>query len=199
MTRKIVIFSGADRVGKTTLISAMQDYLGEGNSVIVHLSEPPGDQENIFDINRDYISAWVASGKEWLLFDRCYVCSYILEQFRRNNHGHLDDIIDFELELLQCSDEFKVVHVGVDRPWSWSASHHLIELKKLFPTAAPWRIRDEYVARMKEHKEYYQKLYDFYADTTAFPAIFHSPMEFDDLDLSLRHLCSQLDEIVPNK
>ena len=188
MTRKIVIFSGADRVGKSTLISTMQEHLGEEHCEVVHLSEPPGDQDNIFDINREFIDKWVASDKEWLLFDRCYVCSFILEQFRRKNHGHLDDIIDLELELLERSDIFEVVHVAVDRPWSWSAKHHLIELKELFPTASPWRIRDEYVARMNEHKEYYSKLYDFYEHTTAFPSVVHYGDTYQDSDLEVEGL-----------
>jgi len=191
-TRKIAIFSGADRVGKSTLISAMHQHLGEDACEVVHLSEPPGDQDNIFDINRECVGQWVASGKKWLLFDRFYVCSFILEQFRRNNHGHLDDIIDLELELLQCSDTFNVIHVSVDRPWSWSAKHHLIELKELFPQAAPWRIRDEYVARMKEHKEYYSKLYEFYEHTTAFPNVVHCGEYYPDADLEVAALLNSI-------
>jgi hypothetical protein len=190
--RKLVIFSGGDRVGKTTLISAMQEYLGEENCEVVHLSEPPGDQDNIFDINRECISKWVSTGKEWLLFDRCYVCSYILEQFRRNNNGHLDDMIDLELELLGCSDTFQVVHVSVDRPWQFAAPHHLTELRELFPNAAPWRIRDEYVARMKEHREYYSKLYDFYEHVTAFPSILHMGDAYEDTDLEVEGLLKRI-------
>ena len=169
MSRKLVIFSGGDRVGKTTLINALQDRLGEENCSVYHHSAPPQDQNNIFDFYRDHIGEWVASDREWCLFDRSYPCSVILESHRRRNNGHLDEAVDFELELLQCAETFRVVHVSVDRPWSFSAKHHLIELKELFPDAAPWFIRDEYVARMREHKHYYEKLYDFYEHTTAFP------------------------------
>jgi hypothetical protein len=192
MTRKIVIFSGADRVGKSTLISALQQFLTVENCDVVHLSEPPGDQENIFDVNRAAISAWVAGGKDWLLFDRCYVCSYILEHFRRKNNGHLDDMIDFELELLGCADTFSVTHVAVDRSWQFAAPHHLVELKELFPTAAPWRIRDEYVARMKEHREYYSKLYDFYEHITAFPSVVHYGETYSDEDAEVGGLLSAI-------
>ena len=194
MTRKIVIFSGADRVGKTTLISAFQQVLTEENCDVAHLAEPPGDQDNIFDVNRTIISTWASSEKEWLLFDRCYVCSYILEQFRRKNNGHLDDMIDLELELLECADTFKVIHVAVDRCWQFAAPHHLVELKELFPTAAPWRIRDEYVARMKEHKEYYLKLYDFFADITAFPSITHYGDFFDSIDEAVEKLLLSINQ-----
>ena len=172
ITRKIVIVSGPDRCGKSTLIAGIQKYLGKEKCEIVHLAEPPANQNDIFDVNREVIGEWVASNKEWLFFDRCYVCSYVLETFRRHNNGHLDSIIDLELELLECAEEFKVVHVGVEKPWAWSAPHHLAELKQLFPTAAPWRIRDEYVARMKEHREYSEKLGEFYDHVTAFPHIY---------------------------
>ena len=160
-----------DRTGKSSLVAAIQNYLGEDRCSTVHLAEPPGNQNNIFDVNREVIGEWVAGGKEFLVFDRCYVCSFILDTFRRHNNGHLDDIFDLEIELLECAEEFKVVHVGVDKPWSFSAPHHLIELKELFPTAAPWKIRDEYVARNKEHKLYREKLEEFYEHVTAFPYV----------------------------
>ena len=171
-TRKIVILSGPDRTGKSTLSAALQNRLGADSCEVVHLPEPPGNQNNLFDVNREAIGEWVASGKEWLIFDRCYVCSYVLETLRRRNNGHLDDIIDLELELLECAEEFKVLHVGVEKQWAWSAPHHLAELKQLFPTAAPWKIRDEYIARMKEHREYSEKLGEFYNHVTAFPHIY---------------------------
>jgi hypothetical protein len=94
-------------------------------------------------------------------------------------------MIDLELELLGCSEIFQVIHVSVDRPWQFAAPHHLIELRELFPDAAPWRIRDEYVARMKEHKEYYSKLYEFYESVTAFPSVVHYGDAYDDLDLEV--------------
>ena len=190
--RKLVIFSGGDRSGKTTLINALQERLGEENCSIYHHSAPPQDQENIFDFYRNHIGEWIATGREWCLFDRSYPCSVILESHRRRNTGHLDDAVDFELELLQCL-EFQVVHVSVDRPWSFSAKHHLIELKELFPDAAPWFIRDEYIARMREHRHYYEKLYDFYEHTTAFPQVYHYGDQFADTDLEIDSLLKSID------
>lgn len=175
MTRKLIIISGADRVGKSTLIDNTQAFLREQNCAVYHHSAPPSQQDNIFDMYREHVEEWLATDKEWCVFDRSYPCSFILEDHRRRNHGHMDDVVDLELEWL-ADDRFKVVHVAVERPWSWSAKHHLIELKELFPDASPWFIRDEYVARMKEHKHYYERLYEFYSHVTAFPSIRHNPL-----------------------
>jgi hypothetical protein len=82
--------------------------------------------------------------------------------------------------------------VGVDRPWSWSAKHHLVELKEFFPDAAPWFIRDEYVARMHEHKHYYEKLYDFYSHTTAFPSVIHLGGYHPDTDIEVESLLKSI-------
>ena len=167
--RKLVIVSGVDRSGKSTLVKRLQEYLGEENCSVYHHGAPAYYTESIFDFYRDHITEWVASGKEWCLFDRSWACSYCLDDFRRHNHGSLNEMTDIELELLQC--DFKVIHVGIEKPWSWSAPHHLVELKELFPDAPPWKIRDEYVARQKEHRVYQERLGEFYEHFTAFPHV----------------------------
>lgn len=172
--KKLIIFSGADRVGKSTLIENVQKYLLPQNCAVYHHSAPPKGQVSIFDFYNDHVEEWLQSDKEWCLFDRSYPCSFILEDHRRHNFGHMEDVVDLELKWL-ADDRFEVVQVAVERPWNWSAKHHLIELKELFPEASLWFIRDEYVTRMKEHKYYYEKLYDFYRNFTAFPYVIFNP------------------------
>lgn len=184
MTRKLVIFSGADRVGKSSLINITREALSEHGCEVYHHSAPPSQQANIFDMYREHLEEWLSGTSEWCLFDRSYPCSFILEDHRRRNHGHMDDVVDLELEWL-ADDRFEVVHVSVERPWCWSAKHHLIELRELFPEASPWFIRDEYVARMKEHKHYYERLYDFYDNVTAFPSHVHEPLFDPDDEVKL--------------
>jgi len=173
--RKLVIVSGVDRSGKSTLVKRLQEYLGDENCISFHHGAPPYLSDEIFDFYRFNIQEWVASGKEWCLFDRSWACSYCLDDFRRHNHGSLNEMTDIELELLQC--DFKVIHVGIEKPWSWSAPHHLVELKELFPDAPPWKIRDEYVARMKEHRVYQERLGEFYEHFTAFPHLYYFSTE----------------------
>lgn len=195
--RKLVIFSGGDRVGKSTLISGAESAL-KNNCSTFHHSAPPQDQVNIFDMYREHVEEWLETGNEWCLFDRAYPCSFILEDHRRRNHGHLDDVIDLELEWLG-DDRFDVIHVAIERPWNWSAKHHLIELKEMFPEAAPWFIRDEYVARMKEHKHYYERLYEFYTNVSAFPHHVHHGWHFRSTEHEVKDVIANIKHILNNR
>jgi hypothetical protein len=178
MQRKLVVFSGADRVGKSTIIKEIAESLDSVRAY--HHGAPPHNPESIFDFYRDHIQEWVASGEEWCLFDRAWPCSFVLETFRRRNNGHLDDIIDLELELLQC--DFKVMHIVIQQPWHWSAAKHVEEIERLKPNSPLWIVRDEYVSRMKEHKQYYDKMKEFMGEVTAFPSYFHQSHSIVDLD-----------------
>jgi thymidylate kinase len=48
--RKLVLFSGADRCGKSTLIAEFQQYLGEDICSAYHHGVPDSTSEDIFDI-----------------------------------------------------------------------------------------------------------------------------------------------------
>ena len=181
MERKLVIMSGPDRVGKSTICQELVEQLGEENCEIIHLAEPPLDQEDPYDINREKIGEWVASGKEWCFFDRSYPCSTVFEERRRGNAGHFSHIVELELELLQC-EEFHTCHVVIERPWNWSAKHHLAEIKLLHPKAASWAVRDHYISRMKEHQLYYERIADFTKNVTAFPTYWHHASPWPDAD-----------------
>lgn len=164
----LIIVSGPDRVGKSTLIKQMVDEL-RGDCYVAHHGPPPQDRKNIFDFYRDDLTLWEESAKSYAIFDRAYPCSYILEQHRRRNAGHFEDVIDFEIELAKRVGD--VVHLAVLRPWHWSAPLHIEELKELFPEASPWFIRDEYISRMQEHQLYTEQLLNFYDNITMFPNV----------------------------
>ena len=162
----LIVVSGPDRVGKSTLIQKMAELT---DAFVLHHGPPPTDQKNIFDFYRDDITRWNNTKHKVAIFDRAWPCSYILEQHRRRNAGHLEDLIDFEIWL---NDEVgAVVHLAQFRPWHWSAPLHVEELREEFPDAADWYIRDEYIARMQEHEVYSQQLIDFYERITMFPNV----------------------------
>lgn len=165
-TPMLIVVSGPDRVGKSTLIKAMAE---ETDALVIHHGPPPTDQENIFDFYRKDIEDWGFTQHKIAIFDRAWPCSYILEQHRRRNAGHLEDLIDFEIWL---NDQVgAVVHLAQFRPWHWSAPLHIEELREEHPDAANWFIRDEYVARMQEHEVYSNQLIDFYERITMFPNV----------------------------
>ena len=162
----LIVVSGPDRVGKSTLIQKMAE---KTDAFVLHHGPPPTDQKNIFDFYRDDILRWGNTQHKVAIFDRAWPCSYILEQHRRRNAGHLEDLIDFEIWLNDTVGA--VVHLAQFRPWHWSAPLHVEELREEFPDAAEWYIRDEYIARMQEHEVYSQQLIDFYERITMFPNV----------------------------
>lgn len=166
----LIVVSGPDRVGKSTLIKQMQDELGN-ECIVLHHGPPPLDQQNIFDFYKEDIRNFVENpGAKYAIFDRAWPCSYILEQHRRRNAGHFEDLIDLELWINDVLDG-AVVHLAQLRPWSWSAPLHVEELKLENPDAAQWYIRDQYISRMQEHKLYTEQLLSFYEDITCFPNV----------------------------
>ena len=149
----LIVVSGPDRVGKSTLIKKMADELGDSCAVIHH-GPPPSDQKNIFDFYRDDILGLLDKPNfKHAIFDRAWPCSFILEQHRRRNAGHFEDLIDLELWVNDMLDG-AVVHLAQFRPWHWSAPLHVEELREEYPTSANWYIRDEYISRMQEHRIY---------------------------------------------
>jgi len=165
----LIIVSGPDRVGKSTLIAKLANVLED--CTVAHHSAPPKNQANIFDFYKQDILKWMASKKEHCIFDRAWPCSFILEQFRRNNLGHLEDLIDLELWVNEMVSD-SVVHVGQFRPWHWSAPLHVEELHdEAEHEDADWYIRDQYITRMQEHEAYQTQLLDFYDRVTMFPNV----------------------------
>ena len=166
----LIIVSGPDRVGKSTLIERMESELGIDSVFSVHHSAPPKSQDNIFDFYKEDISSWIDSGKQYAIFDRAWPCSFILEQHRRRNVGHLEDLIDLELWIKNVVPD-QVVHLAQLRPWHWSAPLHVQEVLEECGDVGPWYVRDQYVSRMQEHRVYTEQLLEFYEHITMFPHV----------------------------
>ena len=162
----LIIVSGPDRVGKSTLIKRIVDD-AKSSVYVSHHSAPPKDQEHIFDFYKDDVLKFKASGAPLGVFDRAWPCSFILEQHRRRNFGHMEDLVDFEIWL--NDQDIPVVHLAQLRPWHWSAPLHIEELREEGHTT--WGLRDELVSRMQEHKVYTEQMLSFYEDVTLFPSI----------------------------
>ena len=165
----LIIVSGPDRVGKSTLIAKLADELGNCN--VTHHNSPPRNQANIFNYYKDDITNWIDSKVEHCIFDRGWPCTFILEQFRHNNLGHLEDLIDLELWVNDVVAD-SVIHVGQFRPWHWSAPLHVEEIREeANHEDSGWYLRDKYITRMQEHEAYQTQLLDFYERVTMFPHV----------------------------
>lgn len=183
----LIIVSGPDRVGKSTMINQMVSDLGDQCRVFHH-SAASGSDRDIFHQYRENILLFnLDPNLKYAIFDRGWPCTYILEQHRRRNAGHFEEMIDLE-HWVNDTLEGNVVHVGRLRPWHWSARHHLAELRANQVDQKDWFIRDEYISRMEEHKVYTQQLLDFYEDITMFPNI---QLTDDTSGKSVVSLCKQ--------
>jgi len=166
----LIVVSGPDRVGKSTLIDQMTSKLGD-KCMVFHHSAPDGIGQDIFAEYRKNIQHFLlCETAKYAIFDRGWPCTYLLEQHRRRNAGHFEEMVDLE-HWVHNKLNGEVVHVGRLRPWYWSAPHHMTELREMFKDQSDWYIRDEYIARMEEHKVYTQQLLDFYEDITMFPNV----------------------------
>ena len=164
----LLVVSGPDRVGKSTLIKEIEDVLDPANCVVYHHGAPDPRSSDVFARYREEVGH-SPEGKH-IIFDRAWPCTFILEQLRKRNTGHFDALIDLEIWMNEVVEE-GVLHIGQLRPWHWSAPLHMAELKEQHPGATDWYIRDKYIERMQEHKQYTEQLMDFYEDVTMFPNI----------------------------
>lgn len=160
----LILLGGPDRVGKSTLATQLAVLSG---FPVKHHSAPDVFDENIFDVYRRNLEK---GGDQ--IWDRSYLCAFILERYRKRNHDHLVEIMDLEFEL---SKKQEVIHVGVTKPWYWSAPLHWEELNKRHRPPAQWAIRDAFMARQNEHHFYISEMDNFYQYVTMFPSFMVEP------------------------
>ena len=154
--KTIIIISGADRVGKSTLASTMEEA---GFCRVIHHGPPPLNRPLFSDL-RDDIRLWLDSRDPQMVWDRAYVCSYCLYQ-----PDVLDAILEFEWEFR----DLNIRHWGLYESWNMVARRHILELEDEFPNEGNWFLRDQYLQRMESHRCYYKRLRYFYDNVTLFP------------------------------
>lgn len=161
MTSNLIIISGADRVGKSTLAEQLSRTIG---GKVYHFGPPDRTQKNIFTRYREPLPEGIT------IWDRSYVCGHILERFRENNHSHIGSLLELEIWLNNHVDS--VLHVGVVRKWCEVAALHLEEIEgEMGADDADWYRANLYLGRLNEHRFYYQELFEFYDHVTLFPSL----------------------------
>ena len=157
--KKLLLVSGPDRVGKSTLCSSL-------SANPKHFAAPSGCEDSIYEM---YYRELRELPEGISVFDRGWVCSYILEDFRRHCGNHLYDVMQLEIDILDLGIE--VLHIGLVRPWHFSARLHLEEIRADFPELAEWRHRDILIERRNEHFFYIEKMKEFYTQVSLFPHV----------------------------
>ncbi len=160
----LILLGGPARVGKSTLASTLSALT---NFPVKHHNAPEVRDDSIFDVYRRNLEE---GGDQ--IWDRSYLCAFILERYRKRNHDHLVEIMDLELEI---SKKHEVIHVGVTKPWHWSAPLHWEELNKRHYQPAHWATRDAFMARQNEHHFYIEEMENFYRYVTMFPSFIVEP------------------------
>lgn len=150
--KQLLILSGADRVGKSTLASKMEKA---GVCRVIHHGPPPADRPLFSDL-RDDIADWLNSDEPQMCWDRAYVCSYCLNQ---------PNVLDAILELEWDHRDLDIQHVGVWASWQECARRHVEEIQSLGIESHV----EEYRTRMETHRSYYERLEQFYESVTMFP------------------------------
>lgn len=159
MLNKLLIVSGADRVGKSTFCKSFR------NAEVCHFGIPSSSDSHVFGM---YLRK-LKDSKSNLIFDRSWVCGYILEDFRRHSTNHILELTELEIQIHDLG--WDVFHIGILRPWYWSAPKHLEEIRELYPDVAPWRQRDLLTERRLEHQFYQGQLQEYYTNVSLFPSI----------------------------
>ena len=181
----LIIVSGPDRAGKSTLIEKCRtDWSDWPHDSIdyVHFGPVPDTYSDVLSYHKGPVLRWLESDKSICFLDRSYVCLHLLGSLRHQHSDHYDLMIDYELWLQSL--QIDVVHVGLIPPWNAVAQRHIVELNHDNPTSASWRIRNQYIARQKEHSKYNERLIDFYKKITMFPSVaYTNPACIDPADL----------------
>ena len=167
----LILLGGPDRVGKSTLAAQLSELSG---FKVKHHSQPDARDKSIFDIYRRNLEE---GGDQ--IWDRSYLCAFILERYRRRNHDHLVEIMDLEFELSKIHE---VIHIGVTKPWYWCAPLHWEELNKKHYPLSHWATRDAFISRQNGHHFNIGVMDNFYRYVTMFPSFMVEP-DWDSHDV----------------
>lgn len=164
-----VVLLGADRVGKSTIVTNTVKKLEKDgyDAKALHFSGPqPYHSSPIqqyiepFDLARDEMA-------QVIVCDRGFseVCFY--DKFRRH--------VDISHEWAQSAESYfleKSLHVLVflvKRRWEWSQPHHVKEVLDLHPDATAWFVKNQLEMRKAEHYAYYEYMEDYLNNYSLLP------------------------------
>lgn len=160
---KILAVLGADRVGKSTLITNTYNALVERNVdvKVLHFSGPKPHHNSPIDQYIQPFQQVLTEGDcpEVFLFDRGFSEVNFYEQWRR--HTPISEEWTLAAESYFASNSYQIAIVMVKRSWEWAEPHHIVELKAEYPDATNYFLRTQLNARKAEHHAYYEYMEDY--------------------------------------
>jgi GTPase SAR1 family protein len=160
---KVIIVLGADRVGKSTLISSLYSHFSKDYTTeCLHFSGPQPHHNS--PIDQYLLELERVKTSELVLCDRggAEVCFY--EKYRRNHNIPIRWAKLFEKYLKDNFTSFQ--YVLLKREWAWCMSKHVSEIMALNPDCTSWWLDLQLEVRRSEHIAYYKYMNKYFGDHT---------------------------------
>jgi len=167
MTKKIYIFSGPDRVGKSSFCNSLKNHLSINQKTKkIHLIKPQNVLKPFEDI--EYYVQNDLKENDNLIFDRGWPCRLFYNQSSLDrNKG-----IDLEIKFLEM--EIKCYHIYIYREPYFSAPLLMKEMKeKCFYDA------ERFKYYMDLHYKYNEWIRDYFKFFTLYPWLICSPSKYN--------------------
>lgn len=165
----IIVVLGADRVGKSTIVSNTHEQFKEADidSTVLHFSGPKPHHDSPIEQYIVPLEGVLDTYPQVVICDRGFgeVCFY--DKFRR----HVDISEEWALasESYFSSRASKIYVFLIKRPWEWSKPHHIIEIKEQNPDSSSYFIHNQLLMRKAEHYAYYEYMEDYLKNRSLLP------------------------------
>jgi len=165
----IIVVLGADRVGKSTIVSkTLEQYKDIGtDATALHFSGPQPHHNSPIEQYTQPLDTVLDTMPEVIICDRGFSEVTFYDKFRR--HVDISEEWAFAAESYFASRASKVHVFLFKRSWEWSRPHHIVEIREQYPAATPYFIRNQLLMREAEHLAYYEYMEDYLKNRSLLP------------------------------
>ncbi len=157
----IIVVLGADRVGKSTLVTRTLEEFESQNidATALHFSGPKPQHNSPIVQYIEPLETVLQTSPDVIICDRGFseVCFY--DKFRR--HVAISEEWAHAAESYFSAKASKVHVFMVKRDWEWSRPHHIVEIRQQEPDASLYYVRNQLEMRRAEHYAYYEYMEDY--------------------------------------
>lgn len=165
---KILMFFGADRVGKSTLIASIEKILvDDGKKVkIAHFSGPKPHHHSPIEQYTEVLDPLFKEGfYDFILCDRCGSEVVFYDSWRRRVNTSNQWALSFESYIISQAETARIFLVEKD--WEEVEQYHIQEiLDQTGKNCSQFYINMELETRRKEHYAYYDYMQKYLRNTT---------------------------------
>jgi len=165
----IIVVLGADRVGKSTIVSnTLKQYKDiDIDATALHFAGPQPHHNSPIEQYTQPLDAALDIMPEVVICDRGFSEVTFYDKFRR--HVDISEEWAFAAESYFLSKASNVHVFLLKRSWEWSRPHHIKEIKEQYPSSTPYFIRNQLLMREAEHYAYYEYMEDYLKNRSLLP------------------------------